>query len=149
MTNRFLHFLISNFLCSFWFTWIFSIFPFKIKSHSVCITVDCFQSVYQRPQRPRWPPLSGPLCPWLAPRLPPRVPPRTGPPPLWLGFWRPGQRPRWDGGSWPESQSVGGGGTGLGSEVGGWPIAAAFDTCRKFPLQVNFFRWRHFAMVFI
>jgi hypothetical protein len=93
---------------------------------SLCFDVDCCCSVYQRPQQPRWPPLSGTLCPWLALRLPPRVSPRTGPPPLWLGFWRPDPRPRWVGGSWPESQSGGGGGTGLGGEVGGCPIAAAF-----------------------
>ncbi len=43
-------------------------------------------SFYQRPQRPRWPPLSGPLFPRLAPRLPPRGLPRTGPPPSGKGF---------------------------------------------------------------
>ncbi len=106
--------------------WIFHIFPFQKKFHSVCFAVNCFQTVYQSPQRPLWPPLSRPLCPWLAPRLPPRVPSRTGPPPLWLGFWRPDPSPRWDGGSWPESQSGGGGGMGLGGEVGGCAIAAAF-----------------------
>jgi hypothetical protein len=85
-----------------------------------------FQTFYQRPQRPRWPLLSGPLCPRLAPRLPPRALPRPGPPPLWVGFWCPDPRPRWDGGSWPESQSGGGGGQGLGGEVGGCPVAATF-----------------------
>jgi hypothetical protein len=88
--------------------------------------VSCSCSFYQRPQRPRWLPLSGPLCPWFAPRLPPH----TGPPPLWVGFWRPDPRrdprPRCVGGSWPESHSGGGGGTGLGGEVGGWPVAAFF-----------------------
>ncbi len=38
---------------------------------------------------------------------------------------RPDPLPRWDGGSWPDSHS-GGGGTGLGGEVGGWPVAAFF-----------------------
>ncbi len=42
-------------------------------------------------------PLSGPLCPRSAPRLPPRTLPRIGPPPLWLLFWGPDPRPRWDG----------------------------------------------------
>jgi hypothetical protein len=45
--------------------------------------------------------------------------------PLWVGFWCPDPRPRWDGGSWPENQS-GGGGTDLGGEVGGCPIVATF-----------------------
>jgi hypothetical protein len=52
------------------------------------------------------------------------------PPPLWLWGWRmvlrPAPRPRWVGGSWPDSHSGGGGGTGLGGEVGGWPIATFF-----------------------
>jgi hypothetical protein len=90
----------------------------------------CSCSLYQRPHRLRWPPLSGPLCPWFDPRLPPRLPPRTGPPPLWLWGWppdlRPAPCPRWVGGSWPDSHSGGGGGAGLGGEVGGWPIAAFF-----------------------
>jgi hypothetical protein len=82
-------------------------------------------SFYQRPQRPCWPPLSGPLCPRLAPRLPPRGLPRTGPPPLWEGFWWPAPRPCWDGGSWPESQSGGRGGQGRGGDDGGCPFAAS------------------------
>ncbi len=104
----------------------FIVFRSKLKSLRLCKAVACSGIVYQRPQRPRWPPLGSPLCPVLAPRLPPRVPPPTGPPPLWLEFWCPDPRPRWDGGSWPESQSGGGGGTGLGGEVGGCPIATAF-----------------------
>ncbi len=50
--------------------------------------------------------------------------------PLWLGFWRPDPRPdprpHWVSSSWPESYSGGGGGTGLGGEVGGWPVATFF-----------------------
>ena len=39
---------------------------------------------------------------------------------------RPDPLPRWVGGSWPDSHSGGGGRTGLGGEVGGWPVAAFF-----------------------
>ncbi len=79
---------------------------------------------HQRPHRPRWPPLGSPICPRLAPWLPPRALPRTGAPPLWL-LWRgPELRPCCDGGSWPESQSGVGGGTGRGGEVDGCPAAA-------------------------
>jgi hypothetical protein len=38
----------------------------------------------------------------------------------------PDPRPRWDGGSCPESQSGGGGRQGLGGDVGGCPDAATF-----------------------
>jgi hypothetical protein len=40
---------------------------FYITRHWLCVSCSC--SLYQRPHRPRWPPLSGPLCPWLDPRL--------------------------------------------------------------------------------
>jgi hypothetical protein len=83
-----------------------------------------FKIFHQRPQRPRWPPLGGPICPRLAPRWPPRALPRTGVPPLWLLWWGPEPRPRCDDGSWPGSQSGVGGGTGRGGEVGGCPAAA-------------------------
>ncbi len=53
-----------------------------------------------------------------------RALPRTGAPPLWLLCWGPEPRPRCDGGSWPESQSGVGGGTGRAGEVGGCPAAA-------------------------
>jgi hypothetical protein len=49
----------------------FLIFPFTIYK-------DC----HQRPHRPRWPPLSGPVWPRLAPLFPPRALPRIGAPPL-------------------------------------------------------------------
>jgi hypothetical protein len=52
--------------------------------------------------------------------------PRIGPPPLWLLFGGPDPRPRWDSGSWPESQSGVGGGTGLGGDTGGCPAAVPF-----------------------
>jgi hypothetical protein len=42
----------------------------------------------------------------------------------WLLWWGPVPRPRCDGGSWPESQSGVGGGTGRGREVGGCQAAA-------------------------
>ncbi len=83
------------------------------------------RTFHQRPHRPRWPPLGGPICPRLAPRWPLRALPRTGAPPLWLLWWGPVPRPRCGGGSWPESQSGVGGGTGRGGEVcGGCPAAA-------------------------
>jgi hypothetical protein len=108
---------------------------------SLCLTVAgvfFLYAVYQRPQRPYWPPLGGLHCPLLAPRLPPLpprlpplpprfpplAPPRGGPP--WCPDPRPDPRPLWDGGSWPESHSGVRGGTGLGGEVGGWPFAAFF-----------------------
>ncbi len=95
--------------------------------HSVIVDVlNGSLNFHQRPQRPRWPPLSGPPCPRSAPRLPPRAVPGTGPPPLWLVLWRLDPRPRCDSGSWPESQSGVGGGTGLGGEEGGCPAAAPF-----------------------
>jgi hypothetical protein len=66
------------------------------------------------------------LAPRLAPRGgPPWCPdPRPGPDP------RPEPRPLWDGGSWPESHSGVGGGTGRGGEVGGCPFAAANSLLR-------------------
>jgi hypothetical protein len=100
---------------------------------SLCLTVaEVFFlcAVYQRPQRPYWPPLGGLHCPLLAPRLPPLAPPRGGPPwcpdPRAGPDPRPEPRPLWDGGSCPESHSGVGGGTGLGGEVGGCPFAAFF-----------------------
>jgi hypothetical protein len=113
---------------------------------SLCLTVAgvfFLCAVYQRPQRPYWPPLGGLHCPLLAPRLPPLpprlpplAPPRGGPPWCPDPWWcpdpragpdpRPEPRPLWDGGSWPESHSGVGGGTGLCGEVGGWPFAAFF-----------------------
>jgi hypothetical protein len=74
-------------------------------------------TVFQRPQRPRLPPLSGPLFPRPAPRLPPRWLSQAGPPPLYEEvFWLPAPRPRWDGagGNWPDSQRGGGQGRGGG-----------------------------------
>ncbi len=56
--------------------------------------------------------------------------PRSGPPPLepWCPDPRlgPDPRPFCDVGSWPESRSGAGGGTGRGGEVGGCPFAAVF-----------------------
>ncbi len=77
-------------------------------------------TIYQWPQRPRLPPLSGPLFPRPAPRLPPRWLSQAGPPPLYEeGFWPPAPRPRCDGGggSWPVSQRGGGQSRGCGGGV--------------------------------
>jgi hypothetical protein len=74
--------------------------------------------VHHRPQRPRLPPLSGPLFPRPAPRAPLRWLSQAGPPPLCEEvFWLPAPRPRWvgGGGSWPDSQRGGGQGRGGGS----------------------------------
>jgi hypothetical protein len=84
-------------------------------------------TVYQRSQRPRLPPLSGPLFPRPAPRLPPRWLSQAGPPPLYEEwFWPPAPRPRCDGvgGSWPDSQR--GGGQGRGSGGVGLLFATSF-----------------------
>jgi hypothetical protein len=93
----------------------------------VCFKSSFLRYYYQRPQRPRWPPLSGPLCPRLPPWWSPRALPRIGPPPpLWLLVCGPDPRPRWGGGSWPDSQSGVGGGTGLGGDAGGCTVAGPF-----------------------
>ena len=46
-------------------------------------------------------------------------------------------------------QCVAGRAWGVLSPVGYHRYSAGVNTCRKVPLQVNFFRWRHFALVSI
>ncbi len=86
------------------------------------------------------PSTSGPIGragrPWAALSAPGRIPGcRRGcrcapvPPPLVKGGRpdpRPDPLPRWAGGSWPDSHSGGGGGTGLGGDTADWPAAAFF-----------------------
>ncbi len=72
----------DQFSFSLWLWLEYFTFFFFQKSHLVSFVWTVFKTFYQRPQRPRWPPLSGPLCPWLAPRLPPCALPPTDLPPL-------------------------------------------------------------------
>jgi hypothetical protein len=86
---------LSHVQFSFFWLWLefftfFFLSKISIKILLSFLCVKCSQTFW------RWPPLSGPLCPRLAPRLPPRALPRPGPPPLWVGFWCPDPRPRWD-----------------------------------------------------